>query len=46
MRTFTTSKKEHENTVAVLNSGIRVEVWGWRKLKTGMAARKVLIHIH
>ena len=38
-----TKIKAHPNLAAVLAAGIRVEVWGWRKLKAGISARKTVI---
>jgi len=32
---------EHENVGQVREAGIRIEVWGWRKLKDGWAVRRV-----
>ena len=32
---------EHENTAAVRKSGIRIEVWGWGKLKDGWCVKRV-----
>ena len=31
----------HENTPKVREAGIRIQVWGWRKLKAGWQARIV-----
>ena len=33
--------EEHENLSAVRKSGIRIEVWAWRKLKAGWQCRVI-----